>query len=80
MVLRETTFVLGGALIVGLGVAIVAGLIWAGAGFDYFEAWLGAGIAAGLGAFFIYVGRAETEDRRQRLRAQESDVLSTHGR
>jgi|HubBroStandDraft_1064217.scaffolds.fasta_scaffold03285_5 hypothetical protein len=63
MVRRETTFKVGGALVVGLGGALIVGLVWAGAGFDYFGAWLGAGISIGMGAFFIYVGQSETTDR-----------------
>jgi hypothetical protein len=73
MVLRETTFVLGGCLTIALGGALAVGLLWAGAGLIYFDAWLGAGIAVGLGIFFIYVGRAEGEDRRQSLHRLESE-------
>jgi len=71
-VLRETTFILGGALTIGLGVALAAGLLWAGAGVYYFGAWLAAGLAVGLGAFFIKVGREEGEDRRKTLDRLES--------
>ncbi len=73
MVLRETTFLIGGALTIGLGVALGYGLYYAGAGLYYFGAWLAVGIAVGLGAFFIYVGRAEGEDRRHRLRELETE-------
>jgi hypothetical protein len=75
MVLRESTFVVGGLLVIALGVAFIAGLIWAGAGIDYFEAWLGAGITIGLGAFFVYVGRAEAEDRRRNPAWVETEVV-----
>jgi hypothetical protein len=78
MVLRETTFVVGGALTVALGVALAVGLAWSGAGLFYFEAWLGAGITVGLGAFFVQVGRAEAKDRRENLRKlEESGTGST---
>lgn len=71
--LRETTFIVGGALTIGLGVALLTGLVWAGAGFVYFNAWLAAGIAVGLGAFFIHVGREARGDRRQNLRRLETE-------
>jgi hypothetical protein len=73
MVLRETTFLVGGVLMIGLGVALAAGLFWAGAGLEYFEAWLAAGLAAGFGAFFIRVGREAAEDRRDILRRLETE-------
>lgn len=72
MVLRETTFVVGGGLTIGLGIALAAGLYVAGAGLEFFDAWIAAGLAVGFGAFFIYVGRSEGEDRRRRLRELES--------
>lgn len=72
MVLRETTFLVGGALTIGLGIALGAGLYFAGAGFVYFDAWLAAGLAVGFGAFFMYVGRSEGEERRRQLRELES--------
>jgi hypothetical protein len=64
MVLRETTFLLGGALTIGLGVALAAGLVWAGAGAAYFSAYIGCGLAVLLGSFFLYVGSAEGRERR----------------
>ena len=72
MVLRETTFLIGGGLTIGLGVALGYGLYYAGAGLAFFGAWLAVGMAVGLGAFFLYVGRAEGEDRRRHLRELES--------
>jgi hypothetical protein len=72
-VLRENSFIIGGGLTIGLGVALAAGLIWAGAGFVFFNAWLAAGIAVGLGVFFIKVGRDEGENRRQTLRRLETE-------
>jgi hypothetical protein len=73
MVLRETTFLVGGVLMIGLGVALAAGLFWAGAGLEYLEAWLAAGLAMGFGAFFIRVGREAAEDRRDTLRRLETE-------
>jgi len=61
--LRETTFWVGGILTIGLGVALVAGLAWAGAGWDYLDAWLASGMAVGFGAFFLSVGRGEHLER-----------------
>jgi hypothetical protein len=73
-VARDTTFVIGGALVIGLGIALAAGLAWSGAGWWYFEAWLGAAISVGLGAFFIAVGRAERLEQRRTLRPKETGV------
>ena len=72
MVLRETTFVVGGGLTIGLGVALAGGLYVAGAGLEFVDAWLAAGLAVGFGVFFIYVGRSEGKERRRRLRELES--------
>lgn len=74
MVLRETTFEVGGALTVGLGVLLGVGLFLAGAGIEFFEAWMTVGIAVGLGAFFLYVGRAEGRHRRQELSDLENGL------
>jgi len=62
--LRETTFWIGGALTIGLGLALAAGLVWAGAGVEFASAYLGAGFGVLLGSFFIYVGGAEARERR----------------
>jgi len=72
--------VVGGALTVALGVALAVGLAWAGAGIYYFETWLGAGLAVGLGAFFIKVGRDEGRYRRESLRRLESGAEESTGR
>jgi cobalamin biosynthesis protein CobD/CbiB len=69
---RDTTFLIGGWLVIGLGVALAVGLAWAGAGWLYFQAWLGALVAVGLGAFFISVGRGERQERRRVLREYEA--------
>jgi len=63
--LRETTFFVGGAVVIALGVLLGVGLAYAGAGFAYSGAWLAAGIAVGLGAFFLYVGREAKRFRRR---------------
>lgn len=69
--LRETTFFIGGAAVIALGVLLGLGLWLAGAGIVYWSAWLSAGIAVGLGAFFVYVGREAHAFRRQWLKAAE---------
>jgi len=61
--LRETTFWLGGILTIALGILFAAGLFLANAGWDFFDAWLGCGMAVGLGAFFLYVARDEHRTR-----------------
>jgi hypothetical protein len=68
---REMTFVVGGTLVVGLGVALAAGLAWAGAGWFFFQAWVGAAVAVGLGGFFVSVGVAERRERCRLLREFE---------
>ena len=72
MVLRETTFMIGGVVTIALGVALAAGLWWAGAGWAYPSAWLAAAISVGFGAFFLHVGRDEGARRREYLRAVEA--------
>jgi ABC-type transport system involved in Fe-S cluster assembly fused permease/ATPase subunit len=64
MVYRETTFLLGGAITIALGIALAAGLVWAGAGVEYVSAYLAVVLAFVLGAFFVYVSRAEARARR----------------
>lgn len=63
--MRDTTFLVGGALVVGLGAALAVGLAWAGAGWYYAGTWFASALAIGFGAFFVYVG---TEERRSRRR------------
>jgi hypothetical protein len=72
--LRETTFWIGGVLTIGLGIALGAGLFWAGAGFEFFDAWLASGIAVGFGAFFVYVGRGEHRERLAFLARTEEEL------
>lgn len=73
-VARDTTFLIGGALVIGLGVALAAGLAWSGAGWWYFQAWLGAAVSIGLGAFFMAVGRGERRERRRMLESYAAGV------
>lgn len=72
MVLRETTFVVGGGLTIGLGVALAVGLWVARAGLEFLPAWLAAGLAVGFGGFFVQVGRSAAKERRRHLRELES--------
>ncbi len=57
---------------IAMGIALAAGLVWAGAGWQYAGGWLSAVLAVGLGAFFVQVGRAEGRERRRQLRAIEA--------
>jgi len=70
-VLRETTFWVGGALTIGLGGLLAAGLIWAGAGWDFVNAYLAAVLAVGFGVGFMLVGRSEGQERRRVLAEAE---------
>lgn len=65
--LRETTFRIGGALTVALGAGLAYGLYSAGAGIDFLDAWLAAGISVGFGAFFLYVAHDEARTRQEFL-------------
>lgn len=69
--LRERTFAVGGVIVIALGVLLGTGLAWAGAGIDYWSAWLAAAFSVGLGAFFLYVGRAARSYRQRWLRDVE---------
>ena len=75
--LRETTFWIGGALTFALGVALAVGLYWAGAGVEYFDAWLASALALGFGVFFVHVAREEHRDRLDFLTGAEQDSKST---
>ena len=70
MVLRETQFFVGGLAIIALGLALGYGLFWAGAGWNFFGAWLAVGFSVGFGAFFLYVARAEHRARLAYLAAE----------
>lgn len=69
--LRETGFVVGGALLAAVGVAFFVTLVILGANWWAFSAYLGALLMVGFGAFFIYVGRGEGADRRESLEQLE---------
>jgi len=68
---RETTFRVGGAVTIALGVALAAGLLWAGAGLEYLDAWLAAAFAVVIGAFFLHVAAEERRFRREYRRSVE---------
>lgn len=70
---RETTFRLGGVLTIALGVIFALALLLSGAGWTFFEAWLGAGLCVGFGAFFLYVARDEGRTRREFLSSSEGE-------
>jgi hypothetical protein len=76
-VARETTFVLGGSLVIAMGVAFMAGLWWSGAGWGFAGAWLGAILAVGFGVFFVQVGRGERQERLRFLRSYDAEPTST---
>lgn len=77
--LRETTFLVGGALTIALGIALGLGLFLSGAGIEFVDAWLAAGIAVGFGAFFLHVSRDEARNRREFLRAAENGAIPPPG-
>jgi hypothetical protein len=77
--LRETTFLIGGLLTIALGVLLGGALFLAGAGPEYFNAWLASGIAVGLGGFFIYVARDEHRTRLEFLRSSEGEPPEAPG-
>jgi len=70
---RQTTFLVGGGMTIALGVALALGLLISGAGVDYLNAWLAAGLAVALGAFFVHVARDEGRYRRAHLEDLESE-------
>lgn len=69
--LRETTFRIGGALTIALGLAFALSLYLSGAGAAYFGAWLAAGLCVGFGGFFVYVAHDEGRTRREFLASTE---------
>jgi hypothetical protein len=77
---RESTFRIGGILSCLLGLGLAYGLFAAGAGVEYVEAWLAAGIAVGFGAFFIYVAHDEAKTRREYLQSVETPNGNASGR
>lgn len=77
--LRETTFLIGGGVTIALGVVLALGLYLAGAGVEYFDAWLACGLAVGFGAFFLYVARDEHRDRLAFLASVEREPPEAPG-
>ncbi|HLN52017.1 MAG TPA: hypothetical protein VK455_08220 [Thermoplasmata archaeon] len=73
--LRETTFVVGGALTIALGVALLVGLYLAGAGAQVLNAWIAGLAAVGFGTFFVHVGKDEARTRREYLRGLDSEAI-----
>lgn len=72
--LREVVFEIGGGLTIAMSLLLLLGLLWAAAGWLFFDAYLGVGIGVGLGAFFVYVGRGERAERLAMLREAERSV------
>jgi hypothetical protein len=72
-VLRETTFLIGGAVTIALGLVFALALYLAGAGVEYIDAWLACGLAVGFGVFFLYVARDEHRDRLAFLASAEKE-------
>ncbi|MEM0128819.1 MAG: hypothetical protein QXG65_01450 [Thermoplasmata archaeon] len=70
--LRENAFWIGGGVMIALGIALVAGLWWAGAGWLEYPAYMGAALSVAFGAFFLAIARAEGRERRRELARIES--------
>jgi hypothetical protein len=73
--LRETTFLIGGGLTIAMGLLLAGGLVWAGAGWEFFNAYLAAGLAVGFGVLFFAVGQAEGSARRRELAEAERSAV-----
>ncbi len=69
---RETTFRVGGALTIALGVVFALALYLSGAGWTFFDAWVGCAFCVGFGLFFLYVAHDEGRTRREFLASAES--------
>lgn len=72
--LRETGFVIGGALLIALGGAFWVALATAGIGWSGLYVYVYAAPAIGLGGFFVYVGRGERRARREFLERENSSL------
>jgi len=64
-VLRETIFYSGAVVLWGLSSALIAALLWSGAGWIFFEAYGGAGLGFILGGFFWWAGRSAHRAHRE---------------
>lgn len=62
--LRETSFQVGGILLTLLSALLLVGLLWAGAGWIFFEGYVGVGAGLLFAAFFLMVARESRSDRR----------------
>ena len=71
---RETTFRIGGALTIALGVVFAVALYLSGAGWTFFDAWMGCAICVGFGLFFLSVAHDEARTRREFLAATERSL------
>jgi len=76
---RETTFLVGGGLMIALGVLLAVGLYITGGGSDAADPWLAGAMSIVLGGFFIHVARAERRDRLAFLAAAEKPPLEPPG-
>lgn len=76
--MRENAFVVGGALLFAAGAGITAALVWLGLGWWFYNAYLGGFFAMGFGGLFIYVGRAEAQERRAQIR-KDAESLGVGG-
>ncbi|HTT15121.1 MAG TPA: hypothetical protein VMG81_05010 [Thermoplasmata archaeon] len=74
MVLRETQFLIGGVLVAVAGGLFLGALWWSGAGWLYFEAWIGGALAIAFGLCFVQVARAERRERRAFLTRSETEA------
>lgn len=77
--LRETTFWVGGWLMIALGVLLAGGLYLSGAGVEYADAWFGGALSVGFGAFFLYVARDEHRARLEYLTESEREFPERPG-
>ncbi len=69
--LRETVFAVGGILLLTMSGLLLVGLLWAAAGWIFFEAYVGVGAGLLFGAFFLSVARESRADRRALLQELE---------
>lgn len=72
--LRETGFVIGGALLIALGVSFWVALAAAGIGWEGAYLYVYVTLGIGLGGFFVYVGRAERRARQAFLERENSSL------
>ncbi|MFG1529963.1 MAG: hypothetical protein AAFA34_01630 [Thermoplasmata archaeon] len=56
--LRSTIFYVGAVVVWGLSAALIAALLWSGAGWIFFETYGGAALGLIVGGFFWQAGRS----------------------